>query len=77
LLRLREQTLMEMRYNVFNGDEMIFTGLTDLPEVAHPEDLLKLQSEARETFRRLYPHVDLVDPRLRHEWVKEYPQQNA
>jgi hypothetical protein len=44
-----------MRYNVYNGSEIIFTGVADLPEVAGPEDLVNLKNAARENFQKLYP----------------------
>jgi hypothetical protein len=62
---------VEMRYKVWNGTEVIFTGVADLPGVAGPEDLVSLKNAARENFQKQYPSVDLADPRLRHEWEKE------
>jgi hypothetical protein len=60
-----------MRYKVYNGSELIFTAVTDLPEVTGPAELEAFHRRAREHFRQQYPAVDLEDPRIREEWVQE------
>jgi hypothetical protein len=62
---------LEMRYKVYNGSEVIFTALADLPDVASPEILAEFERAARENFQMQYPTVDLADPRIRQEWEKE------
>jgi hypothetical protein len=62
---------MELRYKVYNGAEMIFTAVTDLPDVADRNAVAEIKQRAREHFQDQYPQVDLSKPGIREEWEKE------
>jgi hypothetical protein len=62
---------MEMRYKVYNGKELIFTAVTDLPDIADAVAIAALKRTARRHFQEQYPAVDLEDSRIREEWEKE------